>query len=484
MNAIDILREFRYELIAFTTGASVMMLEIVGARLIAPYLGTSVYVWTAMIGTILGALAVGYWLGGRLADKPYDHRQLLAVVLAGAAVLVLMTAFMQDMTLNSVAAADIDLRIGALLAGVVLFGPPSLLIGMVMPHVAKIRITSLDTTGRSIGRLEAAGAVGSIAGTFACGYWLLGYVGSENIALAIVVVLVLTSFLAHKSVFLWLRVSIAVIAVLVMVVPQVEAAGILADVDSSYGRYRVIESELNGRTTHSLVTDPFSIQSQIFVDDPGEPALSYIQRFMEVFVNLDASNVLVIGGGAHTFPTALVQRSDTVDVTVVEIDPKLDELASEYFAFKQSERLRVVHADGRAYLNQQHGPYDVLYVDAFSSLTPPFQLATEEAVIRMAAGVAPDGVVVVNVIGSYGGSSDNFANAMYTTFRAGFADVHLYQVAPEFDLQRRQNLLLVASNSNDALERAASSFGDLEIPSYKPGLMLTDDYAPVERLTY
>lgn len=484
MKLLELLREYRFELIAFTTGASVMMLEIVGARLIAPYLGTSVYVWTAMIGVILGALAAGYWIGGWLADRPYNHRQLLALILAGAAILVLLAWFLQDMVLSGVAGAGMDLRFSALLAGLVLFGPPSLLIGMVMPHLAKIRITNLDTTGQSIGRLEAAGAVGSIAGTFACGYWLLGYIGSESITLAIVIVLIATSFLAQRSMFVWPRVGIAAAALLLIVVPKVESVGVLADVDTSYGRYRVLEGRSQGRVVHSLVTDPFGIQSQMFADDPTQPALKYVQRFMEVYEHAGSpGSVLVVGGGTHTFPTMLAQHADTVDVTVVEIDPTLDELAGEYFAFAPSDRLRVVHADGRTYLNQEQRSYDLIYLDAFSSITPPFQLTTKETVARVAANTAEGGVVAVNVIGSHGGRASDFVGAMKNTFETGFSHVGLYQIAAGVDLRARQNLLLIASNDAAAFAATSNQFGGLEVPPHDHDLVFTDDFAPVERMT-
>lgn len=214
MNPLALFRTYRYEIVAFLTGAAVMVLEIVGARLISPQFGSSTYVWTAMIGVILGALAVGFAIGGRLADK-YHSSAFLGQLIFIASLLVLGMALIERSVLTSIADLNLDLRLSALLAAILLFSPPSLLIGMVSPHLAKIRIISLDTTGKSIGKLEAAGALGSIAGTFSCGYFLLGAFGSRSIIIGIVVLLMITSVIVNP--YFWRKSRLGVLAFALLV---------------------------------------------------------------------------------------------------------------------------------------------------------------------------------------------------------------------------------------------------------------------------
>jgi MFS family permease len=485
MQLIEKLRGAKYELIAFTTGAAVMMLEMVGARLIAPYFGASTYVWTAMIGVILGALAAGYYLGGKLADRDHRPADVLGLILAGAAILVLSASFMHETVLGLLATTRMDLRLGALLAGIVLFVPPSLLIGMVGPHLAKIRVTSLKTTGQSIGRLEAWSALGSIAGTFLCGYWLLGFLGSRNITLLLVIVLILTSLLAERRLFQWTRLAIAVSALILIISPKVDAADVIADVDSSYARYRIVKGLRENRPTTSMLTDSYSIQSQAYVGSPGELPLVYTQRFLEAALEFpDLQNVMVIGGGMHTFPTALhLQRPDT-SITIVEIDPALDELARKYFAYDPSEKLQAVYQDGRAYLNVNSLDNDLIFVDAFSSLTPPFQLTTEEAVGRMQENLHENGAVIVNAIGSQGGEHDEFIHAIFATYASTFKFVKLYQANTEFELSDRQNFILSATNSKQSNKIIHTTYKNLPTVTPAPASSLTDDFAPIERLNY
>ena len=306
MKLIAAIRSVRYELIAFLTGASVMVLEIVGARLIAPEFGTSTYVWTAMIGVILGSLAVGFWIGGKMADRGGSAASL-GLILFTAAILVFFTGVFQQRVLSDIAGIGLDLRVGVLLGALLLFALPSVLIGMVSPHLAKIRVTSLDTTGVSIGRLEAAGALGSIAGTFACGYFLLGLFGSRSIVMGVVAVLLITSFVADPYFWRKLRLySFAAVFIGALLV-TVNPPSVLADVDSSYARYRVLSNSYDGTSVRFLVTDSAGVQSAVPADGSGRLLFSYAKRFHAAAVAYgDPGRVLMVGGGTYTFPTALI----------------------------------------------------------------------------------------------------------------------------------------------------------------------------------
>ena len=206
-------------LVMFLNGLAVMVLEMVGARLLAPWLGTSVVVWTSLIGVILASLSLGYWLGGRLADttllstpertagKKDKHstenealrraHSILSRLLTLAATLVLCTAFAQSFTLQFLAKAVSSLHVAAVLAALALFAAPSVLCGMVSPYAMRLAIGNSPRAGAVIGRLTALSTIGSIAGTFLGGFILISWFGSTEITIGVAACLLLAGVLAH-----------------------------------------------------------------------------------------------------------------------------------------------------------------------------------------------------------------------------------------------------------------------------------------------
>lgn len=455
-----------------------MMLEIVGARLIAPYFGASTYVWTAMIGVILGALSLGFWVGGRMADRDNPGKSL-SLIIAVAAAAVLVMVLVQRPVLELIARQNLDLRLSAMLAATTLFGVPSLLIGIVSPHLAKIRITSLKTTGASIGRLEAAGALGSIAGTFLSGYFLLAFLGSRNLSIWLAITLVLTSLLAGWRRFLTLKLAVIVMAFLILSIQSLPA-GVLSDTDSAYSRYLVKEALLDGRPARYLITDKNSIQSASFVNAPTEPALSYVKGFDKAAASFDNPNkIMVIGGGSHTFPNILQSKLPTAFIDVVEIDPALDDLAQKYFGFTPSQRTKLFYEDGRSFINRNNNDYDLIFVDAYTNLTPPFHLTSKEAVIRLRVNLSEGGVVISNAPTQF---KNGYLTSLNRTYASVFNYVKVFRTT-NLHLSLKQNFLVVASNNEAALARTAQNLGQsLAMPDQ--GVLLTDDYAPVERLSF
>jgi spermidine synthase len=487
-SGLDLVSKYRYEALAVANGAIIMVLEIVGARIIAPHFGSSVYVWTAVIGVILAALSAGYWYGGRLADREASHRGLSQILLWAAATLLVALAT-QQLSLALAGTVASDLRWQALIAALLLFAPANFCMGMVSPYLAKLRLTNLQTAGSSLGTLYAAGTVGSIVGTFAAGYWLIGYFGSQVLGYVLVLALVATSVGAEaRHRWLW-RLAVALGAVFMLVAPGRQAAAIqplklLYDGDSAYSHYRVADVDVGGRIERLLMTDPLGAQSGIYLDNPNEPAFSYIQRFVETARAAgEPKRILLIGGGAYTLPRLLLAQHPQATVDVVEIDPKVLELASQYFAYKPDARVRVWHEDGRTFLNRNQQQYDLIYMDAFSSITPPFQLTTTEAVGRLSKAVGADGLVVVNLISDQTGAEVGFAAAQYATYLKNFAGVAIGQVAPEAPADMRQNLLLVAGANKSKVGRVAEATAIAGAPQLPVAAALTDDFAPVERLT-
>lgn len=479
---IKLVQTYRYELIAAGIGAVIMMLELIGARMIAPYFGTSIYVWTSVIGVILGALSVGYVYGGRWADRSVSDIKLAFIILMSA-VLLLMTQLSYDSILRLIAAAPLDLRFQAFLAAILLFAPANFFFGLVTPYLAKLRLTSLDTVGRSIGRLDASATIGSISGTFLAGYWLLSYVGSRQLGYALIGVLILISLFAAVKPLLKRRIGLLAVALVFGLAGSgVVVPGLRYDGDSAYSRYQVIDVPGGLGTIRQLRTDSFGVQSLILLDDPSYIVAEYNAQFFQLAASLPKlDRVLVVGGGVYTLPTALAEEFPDVRIDIVEIDPKLREIAKDLFFYRESNRISIFHEDGRTYLNKNDKKYDLIVMDAFSSLSPPFQLTTREAVGRMASALSKEGVVAVNLISAYQGDAAEFLRSTVATYATRFSDIDIYQSIRGRNPSERQNLVMAAGNHK--LKGTIATGAKLAPLTPDPSKVLTDDYAPVERLT-
>jgi spermidine synthase len=471
-----------------------MSYEIVGSRIVAPYLGASTYIWTSLIGVILGALSLGYWLGGKAADRRPDIRVLAgAIFAAGGAVTVTILA--KDVILSMIASMPAPLEIKAVLASLLLFAPAAVALGFVIPYSTRLRIAAVSTAGSTVGRLYALSTIGSIAGTFLAGFLFIPYVGSSRTLYFIGGCLFLLSFLLVPFTLTRNRVSILALFCLAVVGNELiayysRAAFGLFDFDTEYSRIRIFETRNagDGRPMRAMSTDPYSVQSAIFLD--GEDlALEYTKFYhlVDAF-NSGHRRSLMIGGAGFSFPQDYLRRYPGTTIDVVEIDPQVTSLARRFFRLEDDPRMRIFHEDGRVFLNNASGPYDAVFVDAFGSLlTIPFHLTTIETVRQIDRVLDPQGVVILNLGSAIKGPRDRFLKAELATYRAVFTNVAVFKVRPERPDDDTQNLIIVASRSN-SLRPHTEAAGDhsallkkrLDTTGIDSVTPLTDDLAPVE----
>lgn len=491
------------ELTVFVCGALVMVYEITGSRIVAPFLGASTYVWTSLIGVILGALSLGYWLGGRMADSR-PHVRVLAGAIFTAGGLVGLTILVKDIVLTMISQSPVWLEIKTFIAAFLLFAPASVALGFVIPYATKLRLGSLEDSGKTVGRLYALSTVGSIAGTFLAGFFLIPFVGSVRTLYLIAAVLFLLAIFLGGLTFT--RHNFALFTIFILGVAGSEGTAYLLfrsnnlyDIDTEYSRVRVfdVRDPASGRVMKAMATDPSYIQSARYLDG-DDLALAYSRFYHLVrFYKPDHKKALMIGGAGYSFPQAHLRSFPDATIDVVEIDPGMTEIAGRFFDLTDDARLNIFHEDGRVFLRDgPSGAYDVIFMDAFGSLfTVPYQLTTIEAVRDMHKLLADDGVVIFN-IGSaiHGGPASYFLRAELATYRAVFADVHLYKVHADNPDERLQNLMIVACKSqcNSEMPQMADKEFDSttlikllanryigEVPADLP--ILTDDLAPVER---
>lgn len=486
------------ELVVFLCGAVVMMLEMVGSRILAPFAGTSIVVWTSLIGVVLAALSCGAWFGGSVADRRPDRRVLGFIVLGAAGATALIAAT-KAYVLVGLSGGDFGGRFAVLVMTSLLFFPASFLLGMVTPFAVRLTNADAEHSGRSAGRVYAVSSAGSIVGVFLGGFVVIGFIGSTNSILLFAQILCLASMLCHVSTLkpagLALCLLIAAQAGLAVVDRSLAAEGV-HDLDTEYSRLLVRPIAIAGqdRPMRGLLTNPGAAQSAIFLDDPNELALAYTRFFkLHEHFRPGAERVLMLGGGAYSFPRYALDRDPKLFMDVVELDPGVTDVARRWFHLSDRPGLNILHEDGRMFLNRtardEPGRYAVALVDVFSSdYSVPFHLAGVEATRLLHAALDEDGVVVMNILSAVDGRKGGLLRSILAAYTQVFARTELFQVFPGESRDSVQNLILVAFKKATALDFSSNDpefsrmLGarvadqpELDLPP------LTDDFAPVER---
>jgi len=485
--------KFLLETVVFVSGALVMIYEIIGSRIQAPYIGTSTYIWTSLIGVILGSLSLGYWLGGRMADRQPHLRILASVMFFGGAILS-ATILIQNFVLSVIAASPIRIEFKSVAAALILFAPASVLFGFVTPYAVRLKMQTVENAGQTVGRLYALSTVGSIVGTFLAGFFFLPFVGSiRTMYLLAGLMFALSLMLAPfkqvvNNIFLLLMLPTAIIFSEVNTY-ILAAAYEMRDFDTQYNRLRVFKTTEKGteKPMRVLLSDPDSTQSAMYLES-DELALNYTKYYHLLrHFKPDFETTLMIGGAAYSFPKDYLRLYPDKKIDVVEIDPQMTETARRYFDLREHPNLQIFHEDGRIFLNQNTKKYDVILIDAFSSVySVPFQLTTIESVRQMEKGLSDNGVIIVNLISALEGDGAKFLQAEFRTYKEVFPNVYVFKAKPEKAENLAQNTIIVATKSAElSFESADETISALLKNHYQKPLdlslpILTDDLAPVE----
>ncbi|HSC93129.1 MAG TPA: fused MFS/spermidine synthase [Gaiellaceae bacterium] len=519
----------------FTSGAVLLGMELAASRVLAPFFGNSLFVWGALIGVVLAGLAVGYWLGGTLADRLPATWLLLAAMGLGA-LLVLLVPIVDEPVLEWVVGWDPGPRLNPLLTAVILFGPASVVLAAVTPIAVRLAARSVDTVGRTAGRLYAVSTAGSIAGTFATAFWLVPELGvSQLLALAATALLAAVALVAGVE-RLPVAAAVALLATAGAGVAAVrlapEETGTLegaaaqnwspvyrsrdegrGGIDAAAGGFDVV-FQRDTRYHHLAVVDDVdgsrylrfdnSFQSGMWLARPFDTRFAYTDYFdLALAYNPDARSVLFVGLGGASAPKQFWQDFPRLDLQVAELDPVVVDVARRYFEMPDDPRLAVAVEDGRRYLATNDRRYDVIAIDAYFSDSIPFHLTTREFVDLLRQRLAPGGVVVANVIGSLEGSGSKLLRAFVRTYKTAFPSVTVHPVIEPGDggsLTELRNLMLVATEGALPSEQFLLERWQRLAPSGAPDLArairnrydkpirthdvptLTDDYAPTDSL--
>jgi len=472
--------------LVFGTSASVLVLEILAGRLLAPFLGVTLQTFTGIIGTVLAGISLGSWYGGRLADAR-DPRGLIGPMLISGGVLTLVAP-----TIVSVLGPG--LRGGGpleivLLTAIAFFAPAFVLSG-VSPVVVKILLTDLEDTGAVVGRLSAIGTAGAIAGTFLTGFVLLGRAPGRPIILVLGLALVAVgAAFATGGRASQVR-SRGMLGLIV-------GGGLLLAIPSqcldetAYACARVVEDpqRASGRT---LVLDT-ARNSYVDLDNPSHLEFRYALLFgstIDAYVEGDSPQVLYIGGGGFTFPQWFAATRPGGRNIVLEIDAGVVEIARSRLGFDDAAtNSTVLVGDARQTMaTTSDSTFDVVIGDAFGGFTVPWHLTTEEFLAEMKAKMRPDGVYLLNLI-DY--PPLDFAKAEAATLAASFSSTLL--IAPQAYVEGKSggNFVFVASDQTldparvqtILIEAGRSEVVVGDVSNWAAGhRRLRDDFAPVDQL--
>lgn len=434
-----------------------------------------------MIGVILAALALGSHWGGRLADAgevPLSTILLIAG-LSGALPIV-------GGGVPSVAREFLGFIPGAVASALILFAPPVVCLGAVVPYLVQADTESLGAVGRRAGDVSAAATSGSIAGSFVTGFILLPALPLPLLLGLTAAALVLMAGVSGRLLGTRRREAQLVVAAIGLGGLGVLASGMPADTlhvqQTLYASIAITEREWpDGRLVRELWQNGGSSSAEYV--DTGEPAHVYATASLALLDPImdRANSMLVLGGGALSLPVAFQRRRPGMRIDVVEIDPVVTDLAVDYFAYGDARfpHIHVVHEDARVFVRGSRDAYDIVYLDVFDHLlTVPWTMVTVEALTDISSRLAPGGVFAANVLSPLAGPGTAFLARFQATLNEVFGDVRIYRSEADVDLRATQNLIVMASRDPTALPQIDWP----ESPVGPAGRPLTDAWAPVEYL--
>ena len=491
--------------IAFVTGAIVMSFEMLGSRYLNPYFGSGIYTWASLISTVLGALTIGYFIGGWLADRKPSLTVLGVTVLIGSVYMLALPLFAQRMLEMVLAGVD-DLKAASLLASVAILFFPVTFFGMYSPFAIRLMLRSASSSGTVSGAVYGISTIGSILGTLGTTFFLLPSMGSRALTLMLggfgtAAALILIAWSMRR------RPAAAGLAVALFAaiagVPQAGAQGLVDEqvraalLKRSDGQLARIETEYNDifitKRRHEL-TMSFQLKGWNYTEsvtnlrDPDDLPVHYT-RFMTTALPYPEkpAKILMIGLGGGSISTYLGRAMPELTIDTVEIDPGVINAAKQYFGIRENERVKYLAGDGRVFLNRNKQLYDLILVDAYHGGYVPFHLLTKEFYTLVKQRLAPGGAASFNVH-----DGTKLYVSTVKTLKDVFPALHLYPTG-------EGEVIMVATAqdapSDAALKERAQSLQQQHRfryalppmmtrrtahPALDKAELLTDDFAPVD----
>ena len=383
--------------LVFGAGTGTLAVEISASRLLAPYYGSSTIVWANLIGLVLLALSLGYWLGGKLADRRPEAR-LLGLLVLGAGLYVAILPFVTDPILD-VAARGLDRLsagavVGSFFATLVLFAPPVFVLGTVSPFAIRLALDTVGSVGEVAGRLYALSTAGSLLGTFLPALVTIPLIGTQRTLIASAAVLAAASspLLGGRGLA-----AAAAVGALLVVPPGVIKASDGRILHEEESRYQFIQVVERGGARRLYLNEGVAVHSVYRPDTVLTGGLWDALLVIPALLDREPRSLAVLGNAGGTVARAYGVFWPEVEIDGVEIDPAVSDVGLRLFGMGENPRLRVVDADARPFLRRTERRYDVIIVDAYHQPYVPFYLATRQFFELARSRLAPGGVLALNV---------------------------------------------------------------------------------------
>jgi spermidine synthase len=480
---VESLSQALARILVFFTSAAVLVIEILAGRLLAPYVGISLEVFTAIIGVILAGISLGAWTGGKVADR-VDPTLMPGPLLIAGGFLALMSPLIVDLVGPGVLGSPGSIVTATALA----FFAPAAVLSAVTPVVVKIRLTTLAETGSVVGGYSAIGTAGAIVGTFLTGFFLIAAFPTRPIIAGVGIGLIVPGAILMISRRRWLAIAVGIVGVASAFVVSLSngpcqfettyhCADILVDDTRSSGRVLVLDRAFN---------------SYVDLEDPTYLDFRYARVMADVIdeeFEPGALDVLSVGGGGFTFPHYLDATRPGTEHTVLEIDRELEAIARSELGF--TDQADVVVGDARATIAEiPDDSIDLVIGDAFSGYSVPWHLTTFEFNEIVDSKMRAEGTYVINVIDDGG---LRFVRSAANTFQGVFD--HVAVIAPPAYLAGLDggNFVIVGSQAeldlNAIVDRIRSrggsedAIGGIQLAEFiGDAPILRDDFAPVDQM--
>lgn len=423
-----------------------------------------------------------------MSEKGVSEEKLAKIVWISA-VWVLVVALVKEVVMSYLVGV-VETRYGqAIAASVVLFGPPSFLLGMISPYAARLSIEKVSESGAEVGKLYAISTLGSIGGTFLTGFWLVPTLGHLRTLYLVVLSLVVASLVVSRQGW-WMKLVLLGVGMWAMVQGWTVKlqAGVVVDQDTAYSRVQIKEKVSREGTMRGMFTDG-AYSSGVILERPETLVFGYYNYYDLMFWRKrDVQKVLMIGGAGMGYPRYVEASFPKVAMTVVEIDPMLYQIAQEAMGYQPSKRVEMVYEDGRVFLGLNEEKYDAVLLDVFSAYTLPWHLATKETAELIWRALGDEGVVVMNIVSAIDGERAEILRSVAATYKAVFNEVEVFVVSGDRDREEVQNVVLVAAKQeldfedNQLTEEGKSLLANRTTIDFDHRV-LTDDWSPMDAYT-
>lgn len=488
--------------VVFITGAAVLIVEVTATRILSPYYGNTIYTISAVISVILGALSLGYWRGGIIADNESSESEFYKIIYKSGGSLFVLFLFM--LILLPLGGHFFSLKSGPLIWALALFFPPSYLLGMLSPFAITLAHKKQPTQGlgRTTGQIFFWSTTGSIAGSLSAGFILIPYFGVDSIIFGTTLIIVLLGWTGYffsqknknKDSIIFLVFFLVALICTFALTRHTTSPNVIFVHDGVYERLAVVDLPYAGKPARFFLQDKST--SGVMYQHEDALAADYTKYYAlyKIFTP-ELSHALVIGGGVYSIPKALHNDLPKAQIDVAEIEPSLEHIARTYFRLPETPKIKTYTMDGRRFLYDTKETYNMIFSDVYFSLySIPAHFTTREFFAKAKEKLSPNGIFVANIIGSSAKTSDSLLFSEIRTMHTVFPNMRVYAVGSK-TASTVQNFILVGINGTSTEDYSRLDAKDEELFKEFSAhevvfeqellikyMILTDNYAPVEHL--